>query len=80
MGFSRQEYWSGVPLPSPGKNSTHDYYIEGPKVKTGVSFRSWKGQGKDYKAKYVMCHEREINNLHGESKNRGVKSGWIDLP
>ena len=21
MGFSRQEYWSGVPLPSPGINS-----------------------------------------------------------
>ena len=21
MGFSRQEYWSGVPLPSPGKMS-----------------------------------------------------------
>ena len=23
MGFSRQEYWSGVPLPSPGKYATH---------------------------------------------------------
>ena len=24
MGFSRQEYWSGVPLPSPlGKSSTY---------------------------------------------------------
>ena len=23
MGFSRQEYWSGVPLPSPGHKSTH---------------------------------------------------------
>ena len=22
MGFSRQEYWSGVPLPSPGEPST----------------------------------------------------------
>ena len=22
MGFSRQEYWSGVPLPSPGRSST----------------------------------------------------------
>ena len=21
MGFSRQEYWSGVPLPSPGKSA-----------------------------------------------------------
>ena len=35
-----------------GKNSTHDCYIEGgergPQVKTGVIFRSWKGQGKDF--------------------------------
>ena len=28
MGFSRQEYWSGVPLPSPGKRLTIDF-IEG---------------------------------------------------
>ena len=25
MGFSRQEYWSGVPLPSPGKMLQHYY-------------------------------------------------------
>lgn len=35
-----------------GKNSTHDCYVEGgergPQVKTGVIFRSWKGQGKDF--------------------------------
>ena len=24
MGFSRQEYWSGVPLPSPGSSQTRD--------------------------------------------------------
>ena len=23
MGFSRQEYWSGVPLPSPGSRDGH---------------------------------------------------------
>ena len=27
MGFSRQEYWSGVPLPSPTLNSTFSYLI-----------------------------------------------------
>ena len=25
MGFSRQEYWSGVPLPSPSEHFTHSY-------------------------------------------------------
>ena len=27
MGFSRQEYWSGVPLPSPRQWSTYSNYI-----------------------------------------------------
>ena len=26
MGFSRQEYWSGVPLPSPGKSTRYHIY------------------------------------------------------
>lgn len=39
-----------------------------------------KWEKKDCKAKYVMCHEKEINNHHGGSENRGVKSGWTDLP
>ena len=31
MGFSRQEYWSGVPLPSPGRSS-----IESAKTRPGA--------------------------------------------
>ena len=27
MGFSRQEYWSGVPLPSPGEPWTYHYWL-----------------------------------------------------
>ena len=27
MGFVRQEYWSGVPLPSPRKGPTHVYFF-----------------------------------------------------
>ena len=26
MGFSRQEYWSGMPLPSPTQHSTHQFF------------------------------------------------------
>ena len=26
MGFSRQEYWSGVPLPSPIQSPTHTFF------------------------------------------------------
>ena len=36
MGFSRQEYWSGVPLPSPGANTLCSQF-EGP------GFNPWSG-------------------------------------
>ena len=29
MGFSRQEYWSGVPLPSPGSMAGEGQRLEG---------------------------------------------------
>ena len=29
MGFSRQEYWSGVPLPSPGEQTSVCYMTGG---------------------------------------------------
>ena len=28
MGFSRQEYWSGVPLPSPEQQATYVNYLK----------------------------------------------------
>ena len=55
MGFSRQEYWSGVPLPSPiyilyVYNNTHVWdFSSGPVVRTlyfqcrGLEFDPWSG-------------------------------------
>ena len=39
MGFSRQEYWSGVPLPSPKSSHTHRKMARGRKtsLKTNVA-------------------------------------------
>ena len=34
MGFSRQEYWSGLPLPSPAADLTGDNFI----YKMGLTF------------------------------------------
>ena len=37
MGFSRQEYWSGVPLPSPGSRSEDPTYLMAKKPKHKTS-------------------------------------------
>ena len=51
MGFSRQEYWSGVPLPSPIKwlstfkswvdKQRHVYLVLKPKWRLSFGYRSW---------------------------------------
>ena len=38
MGFSRQEYWSGVPLPSPSLTLPHDYAHEDKKNNNSLWF------------------------------------------
>ena len=50
MGFSRQEYWSGVPIPSPsaGINTRRSARKEGYKEKRGCVYRGLCGDlGKD---------------------------------
>ena len=47
MGFSRQEYWSGVPLPSPAKQETQVQFLgwEDPleeEMATHSSILAWK--------------------------------------
>ena len=46
MGFSRQEYWSGVPLPSPTNNSKHlqKFFID----KVSIVCWLWHGQHQVY--------------------------------
>ena len=40
MGFSRQEYWSGVPLPSPASGSSHHHLGDGLWSQTWVGIAS----------------------------------------
>ena len=46
MGFSRQEYWSGVPLPSPGD-------LPNPRIKLAVSYVSCI-------SRQVLYHQRHL--------------------
>ena len=64
MGFSRQEYWSGVPLPSPS-------YISIPQNKTSVSL-------KNVQDLYTENYKTLIKEIKGElNKWRDVSCSWI---
>ena len=43
MGFSRQEYWSGVPLPSPGATSIQLYSLD-KSPHCAITFSYWLSQ------------------------------------
>ena len=48
MGFSRQEYWSGVPLPSPVKWASNSY------------FAGWYSQSRELMCGHVFHFHKEI--------------------
>ena len=52
MGFPRQEYWSGLPLPPPGKSSqeTQESFIKrGLNMLPGVQIIGRRGQKAEYR-------------------------------
>ena len=72
MGFSRQEYWSGLPCPPPG--DLHNLRIEPPSL-TFPAFASgffttsatWEAHPEQYltykKQKNIVENPPEVNNL-----------------
>ena len=60
MGFSRQEYWSGVPLPSPLKCST---WMQSQKQQNDLSVRF---QGKPFNITVIQVHAPTSNAKEAE--------------
>ena len=54
MGFSRQEYWSGVPLPSPLQYKVK-YFLKNRKKKKVRSLITWQRIKKLIIVKYLLC-------------------------
>ena len=58
MGFSRQEYWSGVPLPSPNNYATYGlinlYAGQEAIVRTGHATTDWFQIGKGVRQGYIL--------------------------
>ena len=74
MGFSRQEYWSGVPLPSPGPGIVYAYIKHKVKRMKGKEFtpslrgRKWRG---------CMSHP---GSLDSPSRSPSfLQSGFVEL-
>ena len=64
MGFSRQEYWSGMPLPSPKKSQIDALYLFPP---TLIIFLLWKKEvrknGGNSKARIEICECKYLRPL-----------------
>ena len=87
MGFSRQEYWSGVPLPSPtymyiwmhlrflgGSHGRESAYNAGDQFLIPGSGRSfWKGNGNPFQ---YSCLTEEPGGLQSMWSQR-VGHGWV---
>ena len=75
MGFSRQEYWSGVPLPSPRKTST-SALLTTPKPLTVWITRLWKILKEMGYQTHLTCL---LSNLYaGQETTVRIKHGTMD--
>ena len=54
MGFSRQEYWSGVPLPSPSVTAVANY-LSLVKFELWATFFIYTSNGKLYRNSFICC-------------------------
>ena len=65
MGFSRQEYWSGLPFPSPGN-------LPDPGIKAGLLHCSWILYCLSHRE--TLCHRPDIKQLR-----RGRERIWTQV-
>ena len=66
MGFSRQEYWSGVPLPSPVNKVTHVYLW-------WIHFDIWQNQYNIVKFKNKIKLKKNKTKERKKTKNKKNK-------
>ena len=63
MGFSRQEYWSGVPFPSPGDLPHPGIEPRSPTLQAGALITS-EPPGKYYDYDRKVCKSEELGPSH----------------
>ena len=60
MGFSRQEYWSGLPFPSPGDLPDSRIKLASPALQVDSSPLSHQGSP----LLYILIHKRKIETIY----------------
>ena len=72
MDFSRQEYWSGLPFPSPGDLPDPGIELGSPALQTGA-FTIWATR-KPPKVNLISIKHSNTNMIHSDSESCSVLS------
>ena len=76
VGFSRQDYWSGLPFPSPGDSPNPEIKPRSPALQTGALPSEPPGKPKFYK--YYTVHVRDWASMDfGIFKGPRTHPPWI---
>ena len=84
MGFSRQEYWSEVPLPSPGKHYwalnqiPNDYRVEVRNRFQGVDLIDRRLM--NYRQRFITLYRRQEARLSPRKRNAKKQNGCLRRP
>ena len=61
MGFSRKEYWSGEPIPSPGYLPNPGFELKSPTLQ--ANFLPSEPPGKPHNSKYCWCCYMPVHKI-----------------
>ena len=78
MGYSKQEYWSGLPFPSPGNLSDPRIEPRSPTLQADALTSEPPGKPLDT-VEELVNRERESHNSTKKQKDRKSRSGGVDI-
>ena len=77
MGYSRQEYWSGLPFPSPGDLPDPGIEYRSPALQADVLTSEPPGKPHDQPRQHIKKQRHYFANIGSSSQGYGFSSGHV---